>query len=245
MKKYKKKEKTLKLGPYLSSQLSISRREIMSLLKEGRIKVNGNPVYSISKLIIINKDLVTVNSKKIIFRPEFYYYKFNKPKNVISTLADPEGRRDLKYYMSGVPQNIFPVGRLDRNTKGLILFTNDGEFANRVSHPGYHINKVYKVTLNKRIIRRDIERLLSGLILADGPVRFTNVDIVSDVSVIVTINEGRNRIVRRSFEQMNYEVKKLKRISIGDIQLQELKEGAFKRLTVNELRSLKRLLNML
>ena len=141
--------------------------------------------------------------------------------------------------MAGVPEQIFAVGRLDRNTKGLLLFTNDGNFSNRVQHPSYSISKEYRVTLDKPITKRHFQRLTNGLILEDGPVSYSKAILMDDNMLEVTLSEGRNRIVRRTFEFFGYKVKGLKRLAIGPVKLGVLKEGCFKELTKLEQKQLK------
>jgi 23S rRNA pseudouridine2605 synthase len=143
--------------------------------------------------------------------------------------------------LKNLEESIFPIGRLDRNTTGLLLFTNDGDLANKISHPQFEIPKVYKVTLDKPISVRDQKRLLTGILLEDGPVVFSKIELLDEAELLVTISEGRNRIVRRTFQQLSYEVKKLKRLSIGPIQLGGLAEGKFIKLSRPELNDLQRI----
>jgi len=187
---------------------------------------------------------VTVSSPTQRTPVRSVYYKFHKPKDVICTLDDPRGRDDLAQFLKHLPEGLFPVGRLDRHTTGLLLFTNDGEMANRILHPSYELEKVYRVTIDRSFKDSDCRRLLGGFFLEDGPVKFSSVERVSDVTVMVAIHEGRNRIVRRSFATLGYEVKGLKRLAIGPILLGNLDVGKFAKFSIGEMHQLKRALSL-
>ncbi|MFC1753691.1 pseudouridine synthase [Thermoproteota archaeon] len=225
----------MKLEHYIASQTTLSRRRILDLLKAGRILVNNTPPSSLLMPINLKKDTIMVDNK--VIKPEIsrLYYKFNKPDHVISTLDDPKGRPCLKEFMKQVPEQLFPVGRLDRHSTGLLLFTNDGEFANKILHPKYSLLKTYQVTLEKTLKILDIKRLQAGFFLSDGPCAFEDIDILAPNRCIVTLSQGRNRIVRRMFEHLGYVVQRLHRLSIGNIYLGDLKPGKFRRFMKNEL----------
>lgn len=214
----------------------------MDFLKTGLITINGKTADSLTVEVNEKHDVVCIQEKHIQYDGRFYYFKFNKPAGVISSLSDERDRVDLRDYMTQLPASVFPIGRLDRKTKGLLLFTNDGDFAHRISHPSYFIPKTYKLELDKPITRGDAHRLTAGIVLEDGPVQFEKALLDSHRDMVVTLSEGRNRIVRRTFAHLGYEVVKLKRVSIGPILLGHLPEGDFAALAPHELRAMKEIL---
>lgn len=230
--------KKTKLIEILSPQTNISRRKLLDLLKTGAILINGIPAESLTQLVTI-KDKITLQNKPIHHTIKLHYFKFNKPNNIISTLTDPKGRRCLSEFMSKLPPACQPVGRLDRTTTGLMIFTNDGDLANKLLHPSYQVIKRYRVNLPSRLSHAKLRQLSQGLILEDGPIQFSAIEVQDDTTLIVSLHEGRNRIVRRSFEAIGYPNIKLKRLSIANIQLQHLKEGQFKPISKAELATLK------
>ncbi len=238
----KKKIKRIKVEEWLSAQTANPRREVARLIMDGKVTINGNVNVDLSATVDPEVDVVHVEGERLANNLQYFYYKFHKPPNVISTMSDPNGRSCLRDYMAGVPAAVSPVGRLDRDSEGLMLFTNNGALTLALSHPRFHVAKIYRVTLDKPLTQAAYERLEIGFFLDDGPVVFEEVEKVSDVTVIVKISEGRNRIVRRSFELLGYTVKKLKRMSIGPIQLGKLVSGKFARLSIGEMRQLDQIL---
>ncbi|MFA5879242.1 MAG: pseudouridine synthase [Candidatus Margulisiibacteriota bacterium] len=231
--------KKLRLEQFIASQTIYSRRDLFDLYQEQKILVNGVPAFKLNQIIDPIKDKIKVDGKIIKIKFDFLYFKFNKPKNVISTLDDPQNRITLKNYLHDMPESLFPVGRLDRNTTGLLLFTNDGDLAHFLMHPKFKIKKVYQVSLDQKITSKNQERLITGLFLEDGPVVFDKIELIDEKNIIVTISEGRKHIVRRSFKALGYEVKSLKRLMFGPISLDNLKQTQFKKLTFKEINSLK------
>ncbi|NBV41485.1 rRNA pseudouridine synthase [bacterium] len=234
----KVKSKSIRIEEFIASQTEYPRRDVIALIAGGKVKRNGNVVKDATLPIDISKDIIVVDGVKLESALDYFYYKFNKPTNVISTLSDPSERRSLRDFMKEVPPQIAPIGRLDRDTDGLMLFTNNGNLAHQLSHPKFHISKTYRVTLDKPITQAIFSRLTTGLFLDDGPVVFEEAELVSDVTVMVKISEGRNRIVRRAFEALGYVVKRLRRMAIGPIQLGDLQEGKFRKLSPGELKQL-------
>jgi 23S rRNA pseudouridine2605 synthase len=222
---------------------SLSRRRILALMMDGQIQVNGTIIKDLNKPVNTTTDRITIEGQKLEFGiPKLVYYKLNKPKGIITTLSDPQGRKTILDLISRLPEKVVPVGRLDRDTTGLLLLTNDGELANRVSHPTFAIQKVYRVAVDHPLTKATLARLESGLILEDGPFKFHNVINDDPRMVTVTISEGRNRIIRRAFAQLGYKVVRLKRLSIGPINVNNVDEGHIKPLSIREIASLKRLL---
>lgn len=233
------KPQQVRLEEYITTHTRYSRRKVTDLLREGKIEVNKKTADSLTMLITPRQDTVAVDGRKIEFEGHYYYYKFYKPKGVITSLGDPRGRRTVMDYMQSLPPSVFPVGRLDRNTTGLLILTNDGEFAQQLSHPRFKIPKTYNVTLDAPVTKRHLERLVQGVMLDDGPAVADEVIPETPTQLTFVISEGRNRIVRRMFECLDYEVLSLKRISIGPLMLGHLKVGQIKPLNTRELRSLK------
>jgi pseudouridine synthase len=229
----------MKIQHFLNKETAYSLRQVIELIKKGQVKINGQIIYKPQHEINPNRDIIQLKNQQINHSTTYYYYKFNKPKDVISTLKDPKARTDLSNFYHRIPQQVFPVGRLDRKTTGLLLFTNDGDLSHRISHPKHKLNKEYKVTLDKRLTHQDFQRLSTGIILNDGPVVFDQTLLLDKHILMVSIREGRNRIIRRTFEYLGYKVEKLKRTAIGPIQLDNLKVGDFKPLTKKEIQSLK------
>lgn len=227
--------KTLSLEQFLASQTVLSRRSILDLIRKKAISIDGNCVHSLKASVMPKQSVVCVEGKRVVWSFPFVYYRFYKPKGVLTTLSDPKDRPALKACISGIPEPVFPVGRLDKNTSGLLLLTNDGHFSNRIAHPSYSISKVYDVTVSNPLSKNDLRRLSLGLFLDDGPVQFDVLDCLDRTRLTVSLSEGRNRIVRRAFDCLGYEVRKLKRLSIGPFQLGNLKEGRFKRISKKEL----------
>lgn len=223
-KKQSKPQSSAKLAQYIASNTRHSRRDLETLLNDGAITVNDKPVNQFNLEIDPRRDKIKVADKpvKLGHRLVFLYHK---PSGIISTLSDPKGRKNLGDVVQLLPDGVKPVGRLDRNTSGLMIFTNDGQLAQELNHPTHHVAKTYVVTLDESIKRRDIDRLINGFFLEDGPVRFLECHVESKDTLTVVIAEGRNRIVRRSFEFFGYQVRKLKRISVGPYQLGNLPSG--------------------
>jgi len=226
------------LEKYIASQTRLARRKILDLLNAGLILVNGQVMTNLHEPIYPARDRVMVDGVTVKLPFDYVYYKYNKPKGIICTMHDPSGRPCLGTTLRNLPESVVSVGRLDRETTGLLLLTNDGEFVNRIAHPRYDLPKTYRVSLNKAYHPRDITKLKTGFFLEDGPVRFSHVSPVSRTSMDVTLSEGRNRIVRRAFESLGYSVKSLHRASIGTITLGDLMPGESKALTKKEIQEL-------
>ena len=226
----------MSLESIISAQTNHARRKILGLLNNGDILVNGSVATDLMMTINTKTDEVIVLGKAIDCQVTFYYFKFHKPKGVITSLDDPRGRITITKYMKELPHSLFPVGRLDRQTSGLLLLTNDGAFSHCLSHPSFMVPKKYYVELNKPLETGDVHRLSAGFFLEDGPARFDSISRQSNSKWIVTISIGRNRIVRRMFDFLGYQVKDLVRLSVGSIHLDELPCGMLKPLKKSEVR---------
>ncbi|MBT5856099.1 rRNA pseudouridine synthase [bacterium] len=226
---------------FIASQTPLSRRKITDAIKQGRVTVNNKVISKFTHLINPEKDRVKMDGTGIKSEMELLYFKLNKPRNIICTLEDPKGRDDLRKCLKGLPEQLFPIGRLDRNTNGLLLLTNDGNFAHMILHPTFEVPKTYQIKVNSPLPLNIEQRLKAGIFLSDGPVQAESVTRVSDNEVVITITEGRNRIIRRIFELFGYNNISLKRLSIGPIELEGLKEGQVAQLTKKELAQINKL----
>lgn len=220
-----------------------SRRKAEALIEQGRVKLNGHPVKLGDKCGF--KDLITIDGERLYMprRKNFVYIMLNKPRGYVTTVSDELDRRCVMDLLEGVEERVYPVGRLDRNSEGLLLFTNDGEFANNIMHPSRHISKTYRVTVRPDISDDQLVQLSEGVDL-DGKKTLPATVVVKDkepgrVVLLITIKEGRNRQIRRMCEAVGLEVARLRRQSIGPVRLGMLKPGTWRELTAEELRALR------
>lgn len=231
----------IRLQKYLSDCGVASRRKAEELIVNGQVKVNGRKVELGTK-IVPGKDLVTVSGKAIKQNDEKVYIMLHKPRGYITTMSDEHDRKCVAQLVADVGVRVYPVGRLDRESEGLLLFTNDGEFANAITHPKKHIPKTYRVTIRPSITEEDITQLQLGIELDGRMTAPADVIVIEKqegrVVLEVTIYEGRNRQIRRMFESLNIEVARLKRISIGGVKLGMLQIGAWRNLDEREIRKL-------
>ena len=219
-----------------------ARREAAELVKQGKVKVNGNVVYE-PGFKVSPGDKVHVNGKQVFLQKNLVYILINKPKDYITTAKDPEGRKTVfEIIKHATKERVYPVGRLDRNTTGVLLMTNDGELAQKLTHPSFEIKKVYEVKLDKPFTKKDFETILNGVTLEDG---FVKADALAyadtkDKSVIgIEIHSGRNRIVRRLFEHLGYDVKNLDRVMFANLTKKNVDRGKWRFLNEKEVRLLK------
>ena len=221
-----------------------SRREAEKWIVEGRITVNGTVVNKLGSQADPFKESIKVDGKRVKSAAAPLYYALHKPPGVITTLNDPEHRPDLTPYLArlGDKRRVFPVGRLDYNTTGLLLLTNDGDLALRLSHPRYGVTKVYRAKLSACPTPDDFAHIRQGIRLEDGmssPARARVVEkLKTNAWVEIEVNEGRKREVRRIFEALNYFVEKLIRIRVGPIELGQLPLGELRPLSQSEVKSL-------
>jgi len=214
-----------------------SRRKAEDLIKAGRVKVN-NKLITIGDKADISKDTITVEGKKLQ-RKRRLYLAFNKPKGYLTTLKDPSGKKTI-FDLIKTKERLIPVGRLDYNTEGLILLTNDGDFANKIMHPRYEVKKLYFVTLHKPFNEEYVKKIKKGIRLEDGMTRPATVKAISPdkKTVSIRLHEGRNRIVRRMFNHLGYNVRRLVRVKVGTIGLSDLAPGKTRPLSSAEVKSL-------
>jgi len=230
------------LNKFIAHAGICGRREAAEIVKKGLVKVNGGLVTEPGHKVSA-KDEVKVNGKKVFPAKNLVYILLNKPKDYITTTDDPQNRKTvLDLVQRATKERVYPVGRLDRNTSGLLLLTNDGELAQKLSHPSNEIKKVYHVTLNKQLDRKDFDQILKGVVLEDGPASvdvLAYADIKDKTQIGVEIHSGRNRIVRRIFEHLRYDVKNLDRVIFAGLTKKNIERGKWRFLTEREVRDLK------
>ncbi|HTK82861.1 MAG TPA: pseudouridine synthase [Bacteroidota bacterium] len=231
----------IRLNKYLSTAGISSRRKADELIQEGKVNVNGTIVTSLGVKINPARDKVFVNGKQVLQLDEPVYIVLNKPKDCITTASDERGRTTIMDYVK-VKQRVYPIGRLDRNTTGVLLLTNDGEFAQKMMHPKFEVKKAYKVTLEKALLRQDGEKLAKGIRLSDGktePAEVVTIPGGKGKVIGVIIHEGKNRQVHRMFGALGYDIEKLDRVAYADITYEGLPRGRWRYLTKGETRKLR------
>ncbi len=234
----------MRLNKYIAHAGICSRREADELIAAGSVKVNGKVVTEMGYQVMPG-DEVQYGGEKL--RSErLRYFLLNKPKGFITTTDDPQERRTVMMLMDGCcAERIYPVGRLDRATTGLLLFTNDGELAKKLTHPSTQVYKIYQVELNKPVTKEDMKKLLEGIELDDGPMHVDDIQYAAvgktiDKRIVgVELHSGRNRIVRRLFEALGYEVHKLDRTTFAGLTKKDLPRGRWRELTEKEVGFLK------
>lgn len=238
--------KGFRLNKYIAHCGVCSRRKAAEHVKNGDIKVNGrvelNPSYMVQA-----EDKVSFEGKVLELEENKVYLLMNKPKMVITSLSDEKGRKTvLDLLKNKISERVYPVGRLDYNTTGLLVLTNDGDLAKKLSHPSYEVKKLYHVFLDKPITKADQKKILRGLLLEDGiaevdtlnPVKDTN-----DTEVMVELHQGKNRIIRRIFAHLDYRVVKLDRVFYAGLTKKDLPRGRFRHLSEREVLMLKHFSN--
>ncbi|HVY75462.1 MAG TPA: pseudouridine synthase [Puia sp.] len=230
------------LNKFIAHAGVASRRHAAEFVKEGRITVNGKPVTDPGTRVSLS-DTVKLNGKKISVSSHFVYILLNKPKDFLTTTSDPQGRKTvLQLIASATKERVYPIGRLDRNTSGVLLFTNDGDLSQKLSHPKNEVKKVYHVGLDKELTKADFEKILNGVELEDGIARadvLAYADAKDRTQVGLEIHSGKNRIVRRIFESLGYDVRTLDRVMYAGLTKKNVPRGKWRFLTDKEIRILK------
>lgn len=231
----------MRLNKFLSNSGVASRRKCDELISQGKVFVNGKVVSELGLQINEKKDKVMVEGKQIKLPSSFVYIKLNKPKGYACTAADEKGRKTI-YELIDTDERLFSIGRLDYDTEGLILLTNDGDFANKVAHPKYAIEKEYRVTIEGQIKESELAVLRKGAVIDGERMPSAKVEFLSAddkfTKLSVVIDEGQNRQIRRMFEAIGKSIRLLKRVRIGRVRLGGLKRGDYRDLTEDELNSL-------
>ncbi len=236
--------KTVRIQKAIADAGLVSRREAESLILQQRVKVNGRVITQIGFRVDPYRDVIEVDSKKInLFIPKVYFL-FNKPQGVICSLKDEKGRKKVIDFLPSFPFKIYPVGRLDYNSEGLIILTNDGELANKILHPSYRIEKIYRVKITGTLTREKINLLRSGIFIEGVRIKPLWIKIIKvnrNTWLELSIVEGKKHEIRRLFKAIGHFVMRLKRIGIGPIRDSNLKLGQFRQLTEKEIKILKNL----
>lgn len=236
----------VRLQKHLAQSGVASRRKCEEIMLDGRVEVDGEVVTRLGTKVDPRTAVIRVDGRRLPPVSPNVYLVLNKPRGIVSTMSDPEGRPTLSDYVADRPERLFHVGRLDTDTSGLILLTNDGDFAQKVAHPSYELQKTYVAEVDGELSKGTVARLLAGVTLDDGPVEVSRARIVSTGQggakgrsiVELVIHEGRNRIVRRLLDHVGHPVRKLTRTAIGPVVLQGLKVGSLRELTADELGTL-------
>jgi 23S rRNA pseudouridine2605 synthase len=230
------------LNKYVAHCGVCSRRDAVELIKDGKVKVNETVILEPGFKVAPN-DVVYYSNKKIVPEKNLVYILLNKPKDYITTAEDPEGRKTVLDLLRGVAtERIFPIGRLDRNTTGVLLLTNDGDLTQKLSHPSNEVRKIYEVKLDRPLSKVDFEKLLNGLDLEDGFVRpdsLAYADAKDKAVIGIELHSGRNRVVRRMFECLGYDVRNLDRVMYGNLTKKNVERGKWRYLNEKEIRLLK------
>lgn len=236
----------LRLNKYLSASGITSRRKADELIAAGRIKVNGRVIKELGTKIDPRKDKVEVDGRGVRSHTNLVYILMNKPKNLVTTLRDEKGRRNVLDVVK-VRERVYPVGRLDRNTTGVLLLTNDGELANRLMHPKHLVLKVYKATLDRSMRERELGRLRKGVMI------HATVTVPDELYVLpgsdgkevgIAVHEGKHHLVKRMFESIGIRVVQLDRYSYGGLTHHGLERGSWRNLTKMEISGLKKLVEL-
>jgi 23S rRNA pseudouridine2605 synthase len=230
----------IRLNKFIANAGICSRRDADKLIENGEISVNGQVIKEMGYKVL-RKDRVEYKGKSI--RPEKpVYLLLNKPKDFITTTDDPFERKTVMHLVENAcEERLFPVGRLDRNTTGLLLFTNDGELSAKLTHPSYEIKKIYQVTLDKPIAKNDVDAILEGVTLEDGVTEVDDLQVLSmDRTILgMEIHSGKNRIVRRIFSHFGYEVTALDRVTFAGLSKKDISRGNYRFLEEKEVINLK------
>jgi len=231
----------MRINKYLASCNVASRRGAEAIIQAGRVTVNGELVTDLAVTVDEHSDIVRLDGRRLSLQRKKVYVLLNKPKGFITTVKDERGRKSILDIVK-VRERIYPVGRLDRNSEGLLLLTNDGEMTHRLLHPGYKVSKTYRARLDRPFEEKHFETLVTGVPLDDGvtaPCRARFGPGDGD-RIEIQIREGRKRQVRRMFEALGYDVKTLKRVQFGPLKLGELRRGEWRLLSRYEVAQLRK-----
>jgi 23S rRNA pseudouridine2605 synthase len=229
----------IRLQKLLQQSGVASRRKCEELMLAGEVVVDGEVITRLGTKVDPRTAVIRVSGKRLPPVSDHVYLVLNKPRGVVSTMSDPEGRRTISDVVADRPERLFHVGRLDTDTSGLLLLTNDGDFAQRIAHPSYEVDKTYVAEVEGELSKATVQTLLDGVTLDDGPVTVSRAKLVArakDKSIVeLVIHEGRNRIVRRLLDQVGHPVRRLTRTQLGPVKLGQLKAGELRDLTLDEL----------
>ena len=231
----------IRLQKFLSECGVASRRKSEELIESGAVKVNGKTA-SIGDKVDPKRDAVTVHGKKVVKQKENVYIMLNKPRGFITTMSDEMDRKCVAMLVKDAPARVYPVGRLDRESEGMLIFTNDGEFANALTHPSKHVAKTYRVTVRPPVSEEQLTEIATGIVIDNRKTAPAEVRVVlqeeNRVVIEIVLYEGRNRQIRKMCEEIGLEVARLRRTAVGSVKLGMLKQGAWRELTAQEVRKL-------
>lgn len=240
-------DEKIRLQKFLAECGIASRRKSEELIELGKVKVDGK-VAHIGDKVNPKKDNVTVNGRKVRKESGKYYIMLHKPRGFITTMSDEMDRKCVAQLVKDVDARIYPIGRLDKESEGLLLFTNDGDFANGMTHPTKHVPKTYRVTIRPDITDEQITKMMTGIMIDDRKTLPADVRVISRepnrVVIEIVICEGRNRQIRKMCEELKLDVARLKRVAVGTVKLGMLKQGAWRHLSAEEVNRLKRAAKM-
>ena len=231
----------VRLNKFIANSGICSRREADNFILAGVVTVNGEVVTELGTKININTDDVRFNGERLKGESKVYIV-MNKPKGYVTTASDPHADKTVMDLLKKCPSRVFPVGRLDKNTTGVLMFTNDGEIAEKLTHPSYDKNKIYQVSLDSKLKQEDFDKIMSGVELSDGVIAADALEYIEDDDhrkLGIEIHSGKNRIVRRIFESLGYEVKALDRVYFAGLTKKGIKRGDWRYLTEGETNLLK------
>lgn len=235
-------DEDMRLNKFVALCGVASRRAAADLIKEGHVTVNGNVSTEIGYRVL-PKDVIAYKGKTIALEAKKIYILMNKPKDTITTASDEKGRKTvMDIIRRTIQERIYPIGRLDRDTTGLLVLTNDGDLAQKLSHPSYKVKKLYHAVLNKPLTAADLKQITEGLKLDDGIAEVDAINYAEGASkneLMIEIHIGKNRIVRRIFEHLGYEVEKLDRVYYGGLTKKDLPRSGYRTLTEREVIMLK------
>ena len=228
-----------RLQKIISAAGIASRRHAEKLITAGRVSIDGIVVNELGVKADAERNIIRIDGKIISVEKTNLYIALNKPAGFVTTMSDPQRRPTVVDLLSAVPERVYPVGRLDYDSAGLLLLTNDGDFAQKIQHPRFQIPKVYRVKIQGHLTKEELNKLSKGIKLPDGVFKPENIQMekINDRScwLRLTLKEGKNRIIRRGFEASSYRVTRLVREAVGDIKLGNLKEGSWRYLTKKEI----------
>lgn len=235
----------IRLNKYIASSGLCSRRKADELIEQGVVSVNGKIVKELG-FLVQEKDKIFVN-KKLIRPVKHEYYKFYKPAGYITTCDDEKGRKTIYDLLPESLYGLKPVGRLDRESTGLLILTNDGELINQLTHPSIKVPKIYIVSVDAKVSRNELEKLANGVEIEPGKIAYADISVLEidnkHTLMQITLYQGMNRQIRKMFETIGYEVKTLKRIQHATISIEGLKRGEFKPIKPKQIKELKNFLN--
>lgn len=234
-------QEVVRLNKFIANSGVCSRREADTLIQSGVVTVNGEVVTELGVKVNVLTDDIRFNGERLKGEDKVYLV-MNKPKGFVTTASDPHAEKTVMDLIKDCPKRVFPVGRLDKSTTGVLMFTNDGEMAEKLTHPSYNKKKIYQVTLDQPLKEEDKEKIIEGIELSDGVIKADELEYIDPKDhrkLGIEIHSGKNRIVRRIFESLGYDVRSLDRVYFAGLTKKGLKKGDWRYLTEGEVNILK------